>query len=279
MPAPVRPHRRARSRLCADGALRQQRQRADYRLDHRGGRPVRLAHDGPRPLTRRADEQTAATRGLRRRPQACQAAPNWSGWGNGFGGAQWLNAEAASGAPAAQQTIGGGAFGGDYRIGPQTVVGAAVGLSGSNYWVGDHRRQRTATGAHFGIYGLHDMKASTSTPRWPTAASTATRPASSPASARSETAKSSAVSSQLAGRIEVGRPFERAPSPTAAKSASRRSSPCSRPSSGRRHAEVELAQPAVPASSRSTTSRRATTSLPTFLGAQLDAETSSTRGR
>ena len=108
-----------------------------------------------RTLTRRAAEQTARTRrlraGTRRRPASPR--PTGAPGGQAFGGAQWLNAEAASGAPAAQQTIGGGAFGGDYRAGPQTLFGAAVGLSSSNYLVTATGASGQATGAHFGIYG------------------------------------------------------------------------------------------------------------------------------
>ena len=112
-----------------------------------------------RTLTRRAAEQTAELAACSSdAATACEPASNWSAWGTGFGGAQWLNAEAASGAPAAQQTIGGGAFGGDYRADPQTLFGAAVGLSSSNYLVNATGASGQATGAHFGIYGLYDAQ-------------------------------------------------------------------------------------------------------------------------
>ena len=119
-----------------------------------GGRPVRRAHDGSDPDAAAAEQTAELAACSKDAATACEPAPNWSAWGTGFGGAQWLNAEAASGAPAAQQTIGGGAFGGDYRAGPQTLVGAAVGLSSSNYWVSATGASGQATGAHFGIYGL-----------------------------------------------------------------------------------------------------------------------------
>ena len=80
---------------------------------------------------------------------------NWSAWGTAFGGAQSLNADPVTGSNAAQQTIAGGAFGGDYRVGPQTLLGIAVGLSGSNYWVGATGANGRATGVHVGLYGQH----------------------------------------------------------------------------------------------------------------------------
>jgi hypothetical protein len=121
-----------------------------------------------RTLTRRADEQTAELAACNKdAATACEPAPTWSVWGTGFGGAQWLNAEAASGAPAAQQTIGGGAFCGDYRAGPQTLVGAAVGLSSSGIRYpppGASSGQATGISASMGCL---TRRPSTSTPPWP----------------------------------------------------------------------------------------------------------------
>jgi uncharacterized protein with beta-barrel porin domain len=227
-----------------------------------------------RTLTRRANEQTAELAACDKDgATACDPAPTWSAWGTGFGGAQWLNAEAASGAPAAQQTIGGGAFGGDYRAGPQTLVGAAVGLSSSNYSVSATGASGQATGAHFGIYGLFDaqtfyVNAALAYSRFD---GNATRFIAGIGS--SETAKSSAVSSQLAGRIEVGRPFEVAKvdggqfgiTPFVALQPAQLWTPAI--------AESSFAQSGGPGVFALNYQSQATTSLPTFLGAQLDGET------
>jgi uncharacterized protein with beta-barrel porin domain len=227
-----------------------------------------------RTLTRRAGEQTAELAACDKdAAAACEPAPNWSAWGTGFGGAQWLNAEAASGAPAAQQAIGGGALGGDYRAGPQTLVGAAVGLSGSNYWVNATGASGRATGAHFGIYALHDLQtfyvnAALAYNRFD---GNATRVIAGIGS--TETAKSSAVSSQLAGRLEVGRPFEVTKfdggqfgvTPFVALQPAQLWTPAT--------VESSVAQSGGPGVFALSYQAQGTTSLPTFLGAQLDAET------
>ena len=72
-----------------------------------------------RATTRRAEEQSAWLAGCAAPGATACDGPdgprNWSAWGTAFGGAQWLNADPVTGSNAAQQTIGGGAFGGDYR--------------------------------------------------------------------------------------------------------------------------------------------------------------------
>jgi hypothetical protein len=108
---------------------------------------------------------------------ACEPAnTNWSAWGTAFGGAQWLNADSGIGSPAAQQAIGGGAFGSDYRFGPQTVVGLAVGLSNSNYSVGATGASGRATGVHFRPVRHAELEAFYLNAPSPTAASTAAPP-------------------------------------------------------------------------------------------------------
>jgi subtilase-type serine protease len=230
-----------------------------------------------RSLTRHADQQTAELAACDQAP-ACQAAdsqapPNWSAWATAFGGGQWLNAEPTSGAPAAQQSIGGGAFGSDYRIGPQTVVGAAAGVSVSNYGVSYTGANGRATGAHFGIYGLHDMgtfyvNGSLAYNRFD---GSATRVIAGIGS--TETEKSSAVSSQLAGRLEVGRPFEIAKfetgqvgvTPFVALQPAQLWTPA--------YTEWSVTQNGAPGVFALSYQAQGTTSLPTFLGAQLDGET------
>jgi len=229
-----------------------------------------------RTLTRHADEQTAQLAACDP-ATACQAdsqaPPNWSAWATAFGGGQWLNAEPTSGAPAAQQSIGGGAFGADYRIGPQTVLGAAAGVSVSNYGVSYTGANGRATGAHFGIYGLHDMgtfyvNGSLAYNRFD---GSATRVIAG--IGNTETEKSSAVSSQLAGRLEVGRPFEVAKfetgqvgvTPFVALQPAQLWTPA--------YTEWSVTQNGAPGVFALSYQAQGTTSLPTFLGAQLDGET------
>ncbi len=230
-----------------------------------------------RSLTRHADQQTAELAACDQ-ATACQvgayeAPPNWSAWATAFGGGQWLNAEPTSGAPAAQQSIGGGAFGGDFRVGPQTVLGAAAGVSVSNYGVSYTGANGRATGAHFGVYGLHDMgtfyaNGSLAYNRFD---GSATRVIAGIGS--TETAKSSAVSSQLAGRLEVGRPFEVAKlesgqmgiTPFVAIQPAQLWTPA--------YTEWSVTQNGAPGVFALSYQAQGTTSLPTFLGAQLDGET------
>src|SRR5260370_7445190 len=104
----------------------------------------------------RGEEVAAACR--KEAATACDPPPQWGAWASGFGGAQWLNADSSTGSAASQQTIGGGAFGADYRVGPQTLVGGAVGFSGSSYTVSATSANGQATGVHFGLYASHDFQ-------------------------------------------------------------------------------------------------------------------------
>jgi subtilase-type serine protease len=227
-----------------------------------------------RTLARRAAEQTAELAACDKDAAvACEPAPNWSVWGTAFGGTQWLNAEAASAAPAAQQTVAGGAFGGDYRAGPQTLVGASVGLSDSSYWVSATGASGRATGAHFGVYGLYDAQTFyvTGALAYSHFDGNATRVIAGIGS--TETAKSSAISNELAGRFELGRPFEVAKwdsgqlgaTPFVALQPAQLWTPAI--------AESSVAQSGGPGVFALNYQAQSTTSLPTFLGAQLDGQT------
>jgi subtilase-type serine protease len=234
-----------------------------------------------RAVTRRAQPQQATAELAEcTAADTCQAggavanwSGNWSAWGSAFGGAQWLNTDPGTAAPAAQQSIGGGAFGGDYRVGPQTVLGVALGLSDNNYSVGATGANGRATGFHAGLYGMHDWNGfyATGALAYSRFDGNSTRPIAGIGT--TETAKSSAIANQFAARLEVGRPFEfseqagtrLAVTPFAA------------------FQPVFLWTPAVSESSVTATGQpgvfalnyqaQNTTSLPTFLGAQFDATT------
>lgn len=215
--------------------------------------------------TRRSEELATCNK---ESGSACEPSPDWSAWATAFGGAQWLNADAATGSDAAQQNIGGAAAGGDYRVGPATLVGFAIGLSDSNYSVSATGASGRATGAHFGVYGQHDWRtfyvnAALAYSRFD---GTATRPIAGIGT--TETAKSSAISSQLAGRLEIGRPFDLGPvaiTPFAALQPAGLWSP----------GVIETSATVIggPGVFALTYQPQSTASLPTFLGVQLDAET------
>ena len=230
-----------------------------------------------RAVTRRAQPQQATAELAEcTATDACQAGgavANWSAWGSAFGGAQWLNTDPGTAAPAAQQSIGGGAFGGDYRIGPQTVLGVALGLSDNNYSVGATGANGRATGFHAGLYGMHDWNGfyANGALAYSRFDGNATRPIAGIGT--TETAKSSAIASQFAARLEVGRPFEFSDQPGTRLAVTPFAA----------FQPVFLWTPAVSESSVTATGQpgvfalnyqaQNTTSLPTFLGAQFDAST------
>jgi outer membrane autotransporter protein len=130
-----------------------------------------------------------------------------------------------------------------------------------------------ATGAHFGLYGLHDwqgfyLNAAVAYNRFD---GNATR--SIAGIGTTETAKSSAVSHELAGRVEVGRPFEVGQfdggrfgvTPFAALQPSQLWTPGI--------TESSVTASGAPGVFALSYQPQGTTSLPSFLGAQLDGQT------
>ena len=224
-----------------------------------------------RAVTRQAQPQTAELAACA--AEACEPAANWSAWGSAFGGAQWLNADSGTAAPSAQQAIGGGAFGGDYRVGPQTVLGVALGLSDNNYSVAATGASGRATGFHAGLYGTHDWNGfyANGALAYSRFDGNATR--SIAGIGTTETAKSSAIANQFAARLEVGRPFEFSEQPATRLAVTPFAA----------FQPVLLWTPAVSESSVTATGQpgvfalnyqaQNTTSLPIFLGAQFDAGT------
>jgi len=158
-----------------------------------------------RAATRRTDE--LACMGNAFAADACAPPPDWSAWASGFGATQWLKPNTATGNASTQQTIGGGAVGGDYRVAPDTLIGFAIGISDSNFSVPDRSVSGWATGGHLGLYALQTLgdfyvngalsygHAGNSTTRVIAGIGT------------TEIAKGSFNSDQLGARVEVGRPF------------------------------------------------------------------------
>ena len=91
---------------------------------------------------------------------------------------------------------------------PPDACRVAVGLSDSNYSVPDTGANGRATGAHFGLYGMHELStfyvnAAVAYSRFD---GNATRPIAGIGT--TETATSSVIANQLAERVEVGRAFD-----------------------------------------------------------------------
>ncbi|MBI2738777.1 MAG: autotransporter domain-containing protein [Rhodospirillales bacterium] len=230
-----------------------------------------------RSATRRAEELAEAPCTAKADANACEPqtsmGANWAVWANGFAGTQWLNADSVTGAPASQASVAGGAFGADYRFAPNALVGLAVGLSDSNYWMPTSNATGRATGTHVGLYGAYDwsgfyLNAAIAYSRFD---GNATRVVTGIGT--TETERSSGVSSQLAGRVEFGRPFnisevtggQVAVTPFVALQPAQLWTPGM--------TETSSAQSGGTGVFGLTYQPQATTSLPSFLGAQVDAQT------
>src|SRR5260370_4966863 len=218
----------------------------------------------------RGEEVAAACR--KEAATACDPPHQGGAWASGLGGAQGLNADSSTGSAASQQAVGGGAFGADYRVGPQTLVGGAVGFSGSSYTVSATSANGQATGVHFGLYASHDFQ-----PFYVTSAlayshfdGNATRVVSG--IGNTETERASPASNQLARRGTVGRVFDigqfqgsqMSVTPFAALQPAGLWTPG--------FSESSVAQTGTGVFAL-TYQPQSTASLPTFLGAQLDGQT------
>lgn len=225
-----------------------------------------------RSATRRADELAQAPC-TNPDANACEPPSNWAVWANGFAGTQWLNADSVTGAPASQASVAGGAFGADYRLAPNALVGLAVGLSNNTYWMPSSNATGRATGTHFGLYGAYDWSGFylNGAIAYSLFDGNASRVVTGIGT--TETERSSGVSSQLAGRIEFGRPFnvsevtggQVAVTPFVALQPAQLWTPGM--------TETSSAQSGGSGVFGLTYQPQATTSLPSFLGAQVDAQT------
>ncbi|MBY0318932.1 MAG: autotransporter domain-containing protein [Reyranella sp.] len=225
-----------------------------------------------RSATRRADELAQAPC-ANPDANACEPPSNWAVWANGFAGTQWLNADSVTGAPASQASVAGGAFGADYRLAPNALVGLAVGLSNNTYWMPSSNATGRATGTHFGLYGAYDWSGFylNGAIAYSLFDGNASRVVTGIGT--TETERSSGVSSQLAGRIEFGRPFnvsevtggQVAVTPFVALQPAQLWTPGM--------TETSSAQSGGSGVFGLTYQPQATTSLPSFLGAQVDAQT------
>jgi subtilase-type serine protease len=239
-----------------------------------------------RPAMRRGEELAARQRpdaSAQELAQACNTeqatacqptgnvGSNWGFWA--FGGTQWLNADSVSGAPTSQFTIGGGAFGADYRFGPGAMVGVAFGLSNTDYWMPTSGASGNAVGAHFGLYGAYEFSGFYVNAALAYSNFSANQTRFITGIGTSETEQSNGTANQLGGRIEVGRPFnvsetmggQVAITPFLALQPFNYWSPSLR--------EKSWAQTGGPGVFNLTYQARSTFSLPLFVGAQVDGRT------
>jgi uncharacterized protein with beta-barrel porin domain len=140
-----------------------------------------------------------------------QASP-WSVWASGFGGTQSLSGDpAAIGSASLSHRTAGGAAGLNYQVNPDLLVGWAGGGSSSDFSVPDRATSGHLDGAHLGAFAVQRWGAlyalGTASYGWFDNSTTRTITGIGP----SETATGRFDSNQLGGRLEVGfrHPFDR----------------------------------------------------------------------
>ena len=95
----------------------------------------------------------AAFKALKAPPLAYQPR-NWRVWTGGFGGVQSFNGDAIVGSADARTSAAGGAMGFDYQVDPTRLIGVAVGGSESHFSVPDRATSGNLLGGHVGAYGV-----------------------------------------------------------------------------------------------------------------------------
>jgi uncharacterized protein with beta-barrel porin domain len=96
---------------------------------------------------------SAAFKELKAPPPAYQPR-TWRVWTGGFGGVQSFNGDASVGSANAGTSAAGGAMGFDYQVNPTRLVGVAVGGSESHFSVPDRATSGNLLGGHVGAYGV-----------------------------------------------------------------------------------------------------------------------------
>jgi outer membrane autotransporter protein len=78
----------------------------------------------------------------------------WRVWTGGFGGVQSFNGDASVGSADARTAAAGGAMGFDYQVDPTRLIGVAVGGSDSHFSVPDRATSGDVVAGHVGAYGM-----------------------------------------------------------------------------------------------------------------------------
>ena len=95
----------------------------------------------------------AAFKELKAPPPAYQPR-TWRVWTGGFGGVQSFNGDTIVGSANARTSAAGGAMGFDYQVDPTRLVGVAVGGSELHFSVPDRATSGNLLGGHVGAYGV-----------------------------------------------------------------------------------------------------------------------------
>ena len=81
----------------------------------------------------------------------------WSAWASGYGGVQALGGNGVIGSHGTSTSIYGSAFGADYRVSPDTMIGFALGAAGTSYRLGQGLGGGSSDVFQVGLYGRHQM--------------------------------------------------------------------------------------------------------------------------
>jgi outer membrane autotransporter protein len=191
----------------------------------------------------------------------------WSVWSAGFGGTQSLRGDpAVIGSADLSHRTAGGAAGVNHQVDPNLLVGLAAGGSTSDFSVPDRMTSGHLDGAHLGAFAVSRRGAlyalGTASYGWFDNSTTRTIVAVGP----SETATARFASNQLGGRLEIGwrQPVERLTvTPFAAVEFLRLWQ--------RGHTETSITSAGAPGVLGLGFQPHAVSSLPTFLGAQIES--------
>jgi outer membrane autotransporter protein len=108
------------------------------------------------PLAYAADKKKsvpAAFKALKEKPPAYEPR-GWRVWTAGFGGVQSFSGDAVVGSADARTSAAGGSMGFDYQIDPTRLVGLAVGGSDGHFSVPGRATSGDVLGGHVGAYGV-----------------------------------------------------------------------------------------------------------------------------
>ena len=196
---------------------------------------------------------------------AGEAPRRWSVWGAGFGGDQSLHGDPVIGSADLSHRTAGGAAGVNYQADPDLLLGLAVGGSASNFSVPDRMTNGHLDGAHLGAFAVSRRGSlyASGTAGYGWFDNSTTR--SIVGVGASETATGRFASNQLGGRLEVGwrQPVDRLTVvPFAAVQFLRLWQ--------QGYMETSIASTGTPGVLGLTFQPHAVSSLPTFLGAQIE---------
>jgi outer membrane autotransporter protein len=202
--------------------------------------------------------------GIRPEAGAVRAQP-WRAWMTGFGGNQLLRGDSVIGSADTSSRTIGGAGGFDYQVSPGLLLGFAAAGSASDFAVPDRATTGKVDGSHLGVYGIYRWAQAyvAGTLSYSRFDNDTTRSVSG--IGPSETARGQFNSDQFGGRLQVGRQFvfdRIAVTPFAAVQYLQLWQ--------RGYTETSVTAAGAPGILGLTFQSRAVSSLPTFLGAQVD---------